>query len=140
MHPRPTMLRAALIAPVLLLAACSASASRNTARAAAPAAPDALACVERTARERGFVNVSAGLPDNQLRLERDVTGTLAEARRTWLQIDAMVDQSNTLRLFGERWERHMLNDPRGRKLPPGETIRSELSAIASTCGGRSVAE
>jgi hypothetical protein len=134
------MIRTALIAPVLLLAACSATASRNTARATAPAATDALACVERSARARGFVSVSADLPDNQLRLERDVTGTLAEARRTWLQIDAMVDQSSTLRLFGERWERHMLDDSRGRKLPPGETIRSEISAIASACGGHSIAE
>ena len=128
------MIRTALTASVVLLAGCSATASRHTARLSAPASADALACVERSARERGFVSVSAELPDNQLRLERDVTGALPETRRTWLQIDAMVDPSNTLRLFGERWERHLLNDPRGRKLPPGETIRSELSAIAGACG------
>ncbi len=134
------MIRTALIASLALLAGCSATASRRTARAAAPASPDALACVERSARARGFVPVAAGLPDDQLRLERDVTGTLAGAGRTWLQIDALVDASNTLRLFGERWERHMLHNPRGRKLPPGETIRSEIDAIAGACGGQGVAE
>lgn len=134
------MNRTALIASLALLAGCSATASRHTARASVPAPRDALACVERTARERGFVSIEAGLPDNQLRLERDVTGTLPETRRTWLQIDAMVDPSNTLRLFGERWERHLLDDPRGRKLPPGETIRGEISAIAVACGGQGAAD
>ncbi|HEX8455155.1 MAG TPA: hypothetical protein VF647_23955 [Longimicrobium sp.] len=130
------MTRAALFVPVLLLAACSVTASRHTVYATAPASMDALECVERTARALGYAATSEGLPQNQIRLERDVTGALSETRRTWLQIDAVVDDARTLRLFGERWERGMLGNVRGSKRTPGTTVRSEVLSIAESCGGR----
>ena len=130
------MTRAALIVPALLLAACSVTASPHTVRATAPAAEDALGCVERSARALGYAATSEGLPPNQIRLERDVTGPLSETRRTWLQIDAVVDEARTLRLFGERWEQEMLRNPRGSKRTPGATVRNEVLSIAESCGGR----
>ena len=130
------MTRAVLIAPALLLDACSVTASRHTVYANAPASADVLGCVERRARGLGYAATSEGLPPNQIRLERDVTGPLSETRRTWLQIDALVDDARTLRLFGERWEREMLGNVRGSKRTPGATVRSDLFSIAESCGGR----
>ena len=134
------MTRAAPIVPALLLAACSVTASRHTVYATAPAAADALGCVERSARALGYAATSAGLPPNQIRLERDVTGPLSETRRTWLQIDAVVDDARSLRLFGERWEQEMPGNPRGSKRTPGSTVRSEVRSIAESCSGRAAAE
>lgn len=133
------MTRAALIVPALLLAACSATASRHTVYATAPASADALGCVERSARALGYATTSEGLPPNQLRLERDVTGPLSETRRTWLQIDAVVDEARTLRLFGERWEQEMLRNVRGSRRSPGTTVLAEMRSIAESCGGGTVA-
>jgi hypothetical protein len=130
------MTRAALFVPALLLAGCSLTASRHTVYANAPASADALGCVERSARALGYAATSEGLPPNQIRLERDVTGGLSETRRTWLQIDAVVDDARTLRLFGERWEREMLGNVRGSRRTPGATVQSEVRSIAESCGGR----
>ena len=128
------MTRAALIVPALLLSACSVTASRHTVYANAPAPADALGCVERSARALGYASTSEGLPPNQIRLERDVTGPLSETRRTWLQIDAVVDEARTLRLFGERWEQQMVGNVRGSKRTPGATVQAEVRSIAESCG------
>ena len=134
------MTRAALIVPPLLLAACAVTDLPYTVRASAPPSADALDCVERSARALRYAATSEGLPSNQIRLERDVSGALSETRRSWLQIDAIVDSAGTLRLFGERWEQEMLRNPRGSKRVPGVTVRREVLWIAESCGVRAMAE
>jgi hypothetical protein len=127
------MMRAVPLA-LLLLAACT-PASYRTVRASAPAPDGVLACVEAAARERGYAPVRGDQPDTQLRLVRDLTGPMRETQRTWLAIDAVVDGTGTLRLFGERWEQRLLSgDPRGRKLVPGETVRADVREVARRCG------